>query len=133
MENSYRREFYPGLRPFQSGCREIVPQLLGRWVRYGLMPRSVRADRNGVRPGDPLAAFGAKLVIQFGKTPNHDFFEMGSSFTLGSASNGINPVTEPENLQIGTFAVTIPSGSFTGKGFGRSISPVRSMASPWMW
>jgi hypothetical protein len=38
MENSYRREFYPGLWPFQSGCREIVPQLLGRWVRYVLMP-----------------------------------------------------------------------------------------------
>jgi hypothetical protein len=43
---------------------------------------------------------------------------MGSSFLLGSASNGINPVTQPVTLQIGTFAVTIPSGSFTGEGFG---------------
>jgi len=43
---------------------------------------------------------------------------MGSSFLLGSASNGIIPVTEPVTLQIGTIAVTIPSGSFTGEGFG---------------
>jgi uncharacterized repeat protein (TIGR03803 family) len=40
----------------------------------------------GFVPGTPFAAVGAKLVIQFGKTLNHDFFEMGSSFTLGSAS-----------------------------------------------
>jgi hypothetical protein len=87
----------------------------------------------GFVPGTPFAAFGAKLVIQFGKTPNHDFFEMGSSFTLGSARNGINPAAEPVTLQIGTFAVTFPPGSFTGKGWGRSISPIRSMGSPWMW
>ena len=72
----------------------------------------------GFVPGTPFAAFGAKLVIQFGKTPDQDFFEMGSSFTLGSASIGINPAAEPVTLQIGTFAVTIPLGSFTGKGFG---------------
>jgi uncharacterized repeat protein (TIGR03803 family) len=72
----------------------------------------------GFVPVIPFAAFGAKLAIQFGTTPNHDFFEMGSSFTLGSASNGINPAAERVTLQIGTFAVTIPPGSFTGKGFG---------------
>jgi YVTN family beta-propeller protein len=69
-------------------------------------------------PGVPFLAFNGKLEIDLDKKPNHEAFQLQSSFTLGSASNGINPVTEPVTLQIGTFAVTIPSGSFTGKGFG---------------
>ncbi len=69
-------------------------------------------------PGVPFSAFSATLTIQFGTTPNHDAFEIQSSFTLGSASNGINPAVEPVTLQIGTFTTTIPPGSFTGTGFG---------------
>jgi uncharacterized repeat protein (TIGR03803 family) len=72
----------------------------------------------GFVPAIPFSAFSPKLTIQFGTTPNHDSFEIQSSFTLGSASNGINPATELVTLQIGTFTVTIPAGSFTGTGFG---------------
>ncbi|MGH6847915.1 MAG: choice-of-anchor tandem repeat GloVer-containing protein, partial [Methylocella sp.] len=72
----------------------------------------------GFVPAIPFSAFGAKLGIQFGPTPNHDRFQIQASFTLGSASTGINPVAEPVTLQIGAFAVTIPPGSFTGTGFG---------------
>jgi hypothetical protein len=54
-----------------------------------------------------------RLAAQFGKPPNQDAFELESGFTLGSASNGINPPAEPVILQIGTFATTIPPGSFT--------------------
>ncbi|MDQ6701883.1 MAG: hypothetical protein M3Z96_01645 [Pseudomonadota bacterium] len=50
--------------------------------------------------------------------PNKDHFELLSSFTLGSASNGINPVTEVVTLQIGTFTTTIPPGSFKEIGQG---------------
>ena len=72
----------------------------------------------GFVPGTPFAAFGAKLAIDFGISPNPDAFELLSEFTLGQSNNGINPVAEPVTFQIGTFATTIPAGSFTGTGFG---------------
>jgi len=39
-------------------------------------------------------------------------FEIQGGFTLGTGSNGIHPLTEGVVLQLGTFSVTIPSGSF---------------------
>jgi hypothetical protein len=64
-------------------------------------------------PGVPFLAFNAKLVIQFGSVPKHDAFGLGSIFTLSSTdSNGINPPAEAVTLQVGTFAVAIPPGSF---------------------
>jgi probable HAF family extracellular repeat protein len=57
-----------------------------------------------------FSAFSAKLNIYF--TPNQYGFAFLSNFTLGSTSNGINPVTETVILQIGTFTITIPPGSF---------------------
>jgi len=39
-------------------------------------------------------------------------FEIQGGFTLGAGTNGINPLTEAVVLQLGTFSVTIPSGSF---------------------
>jgi YVTN family beta-propeller protein len=60
----------------------------------------------------PFLAFNAKLGIDLEHKPNKDHFELLSSFTLGSASNGINPATEAVTLQVGTFTTTIPPGSF---------------------
>jgi hypothetical protein len=39
-------------------------------------------------------------------------FEIQGGFMLGAGTNGINPLTEDVVLQLGTFSVTIPSGSF---------------------
>jgi YVTN family beta-propeller protein len=61
----------------------------------------------GIIPDIPFSAFSAKLAI------HQHAFELQSSFTLGSASNTINPPAEPMTLQIGTFGTTIPPGSFT--------------------
>jgi hypothetical protein len=69
-------------------------------------------------PGVPFSAFGVKLAIEVGKSPNPGAFELLSVYTLGQSSNGINPVAEPVTFQIGTFATTIPAGSFAGTGFG---------------
>ncbi|MFZ3327060.1 MAG: hypothetical protein WA231_14710 [Methylocella sp.] len=63
-------------------------------------------------PGVPFLAFNALLAIQFGGTPNQDAFGLGSNITLSSTAPAINPVTQPVTLQVGSFATTIPIGSF---------------------
>jgi YVTN family beta-propeller protein len=63
-------------------------------------------------PGVPFSAFSAKLEVHLGHKPNTDHFNLNASFTLGSASNGINPPTEPVTLKVGTFTTTIPPNSF---------------------
>ena len=42
----------------------------------------------------------------------NDSLDLKESFTLGANSNGINPVTENVTLEIGTFSVMVPAGSF---------------------
>jgi hypothetical protein len=56
-----------------------------------------------------FASFTGKLAL----TRSSGSFDLKSSFTLGTASNGINPVAEAVTLQIGSYSVTIPAGSFT--------------------
>ncbi len=81
-----------------------------------LTPLTVGSVPVGVGNIPPVQflALSATLNIHFGGAPNQDTFDWHSQFTLSStASNGINPVTEPVTLQIGTFGTTIPPGSFT--------------------
>ncbi len=87
------------------------------------IPVGIDPEGVGIIPDVPFAAFSATPTIQFGKTPNHDLFEIQSSFTLGSASNGINPLAEPVTFQIGTLGVSIPPGSFTGTTTGNAFGP----------
>jgi probable HAF family extracellular repeat protein len=63
-------------------------------------------------PGGPFLAFYAKLAIDLDRKPNEDRFELQSHFTLSSTAPGIHPVVEPVTIQIGTFSITIPPGSF---------------------
>ncbi|MBO0734316.1 MAG: YncE family protein [Methylocapsa sp.] len=70
-------------------------------------------------PGVPFSVFSARLAIRFWPyNLRSDDFNLNASFTLGSASNGIDPSAEPVTIKIGTFALTIPRGSFKGTGFG---------------
>ena len=62
----------------------------------------------------PFSAFTAHLTVY----PNQPGFSINSNFTLGNTSNGINPPAEPVTLQIGSFTITIPAGSFVKAGPG---------------
>jgi len=82
-------------------------------VGYGVDP-SGRTQAWIARLGTPFLAFSATLTIDFGGPPPENTFNLHSSFTLSStASNGINPVTEPVTLQVGTVTTTLPPGSFS--------------------
>jgi DNA-binding beta-propeller fold protein YncE len=70
----------------------------------GIGPRSI-----AITPLVPFATSFAKLEIKEGHRRGFDLVEF---FTLGKNSNGINPVTQNVTLEIGTFSVTIPAGSF---------------------
>ena len=63
-------------------------------------------------------AISTKLELDLEHKPNKDRFELLSSFTLGTTSDGIKPVTEPVTLKIGTFTTTIPPSSFKEIGLG---------------
>jgi hypothetical protein len=65
-----------------------------------------------ITPLVPFASSFAELEIEIEKHR----FDLKESFTLGANSNGINPLTEKVTLQIGTFSVMIPAGSFN-QGF----------------
>ena len=69
----------------------------------------------GVMPppmGVPFLAFSATLGIHFGGAPNEDSFNLHSPFTLSSTAPGLHPHRDPVTLQVGTFSITIPPGSF---------------------
>ena len=65
-------------------------------------------------PPVPFSAFTAKLSI----SSYQPLFNLTCNFTLGSASNGINPLLETVTFSINNFTVTIPPGSFTATGPG---------------
>jgi YVTN family beta-propeller protein len=69
-------------------------------------------------PGLAFASISAKREIGLRKKTDHGSFELRSEFTLGQATDGIDPSTQWVTLRVGTFGATIPAGSFKGHGFG---------------
>jgi hypothetical protein len=54
----------------------------------------------------PFAALTLKVEIK------DDAFEVKGPFTLGAASDGIDPLMEAVSLQTGPFTLTLPAGAF---------------------
>src|SRR5262249_13377910 len=61
-----------------------------------------------IQPLIPFSAFNTKAEVT-GATN----FQVNGRFSLGTGSDGINPLVEVVTLQVGTYSVAIPSGSFT--------------------
>lgn len=55
-----------------------------------------------------FASFTVKLDLQ----PSTGSFNLNASFTLGSCSDGINPLNHNVTLQIGSYSATVPAGLF---------------------
>ncbi len=56
----------------------------------------------------PIGFAGFETTV----TVQSDGFEEYGWFTLGAESQGVDPLTQEVRLSVGTFAVTIPAGSF---------------------
>jgi hypothetical protein len=63
-----------------------------------------------------FSSFNVKLDIDGGA--DVQTIHLHSTFSLASGSSGINPLTEDVKLQVGTYQVTIPAGSFHQLGRG---------------
>src|SRR5262249_38041705 len=79
---------------------------------------------NEQRPRETkFAAFQARVQVK----PAAEELEVQGSFSLGSGSDGIDPVNEPLTLKIGDFLLNVPAGTFrleapSGVGFEKTIN-----------
>jgi hypothetical protein len=96
---------------YSIGANGALTPVPGSPFAAGFGPRSV-----AISPLVPFSSFTSSFAkLEIAKQG----FDLKESFTLGANSNGINPVTENVTLQIGTFSVTIPPGSFKQIPHGR--------------
>jgi hypothetical protein len=86
---------------YNIGANGALTPVPGSPFAAGINPESV-----AITPLVPFASSFAKLEIAKHR------FDLKESFALGANTNGINPLAENMTLQIGTFSVRIPPGSF---------------------
>jgi hypothetical protein len=98
---------------YSIGANGALTPVPGSPFAEGFGPRSV-----AITPLVPFSSFASSFAkLEIAKQG----FDLKESFTLGANSNGINPITENVTLQIGTFSVTIPPGSFKQIPHGRFV------------
>ncbi len=76
-----------------------------------------------------FAGFETTVTLQ------SDGFEEYGWFTLGAESKGVDPLTQEVRLSVGTFAVTIPAGSFkplSGQTSAAAFTFEGTIAGTWM-
>jgi endoglucanase len=65
-----------------------------------------------------FAALDADVRITTGPAANDDRLQTTGSFTLGAASEGIDPLTEAVRIEVGAHVIALPPGSFQRDGGG---------------
>ncbi len=102
----------PCYRPYNDGTVSVIDTETNKVVAsigVGKGPAAI-----AIIPDIPLSFFTSKLFISQSKS----YFELLSNITLGSGADWLNPVTDPVTIQVGSFAATIPPGSFKGAQYG---------------
>jgi hypothetical protein len=69
--------------------------------------------------GPSFAAFVAQVTLRLGPVPAEDTVALRTTFTLNNDSDGIDALAEDVSIQVGSFSITIPAGSFRGEPNGR--------------
>ena len=82
-------------------------------------PQGGGCDIGAFELDNPFVAFSALNVKLEIDSEAESGFELNSVFTLGAGSDGIDPLTEPVTITVGTYSVTIPPGSFRQLRKGR--------------
>jgi hypothetical protein len=65
-----------------------------------------------------FAAFVAQVTLRLGPVPAEDTVALQTTFTLNNDSDGIDALAEDVSIQVGSFSITIPAGSFRGEPNG---------------
>ncbi len=102
----------PCYTPYNDGTVSVIDTATNKVVAsigVGKGPAAI-----AIIPDIPLSFFTSKLFISQSKS----YFELLSNITLGSGADWLNPVTDPVTIQVGSFAATIPPGSFKGAQYG---------------
>jgi len=82
----------------------------GQITGYGINPSGLSHAFLLTPVTVPFSTFDAKMELT-GRPPTK--FRLKGNFALGAGSTGIDPVNQPVTLKLGTFSVSIPTGSFT--------------------
>ena len=68
--------------------------------------------------GLPFSALSAQAELHLGSSTDDDTFRVMADFSLNTDGDGIDPSTEEVRLQLGSYAVSIPAGSFRSDANG---------------
>jgi hypothetical protein len=68
--------------------------------------------------GPSFGAFSAQVTLRLGPVPAEDTVALRTTFTLNKDTDGIDALAEDVSIQVGSFSITIPAGSFRGEPNG---------------